>query len=119
MASGLRKAMILALTVAAAAVCWSSRAAALTYDDILGTWCTAAGRSGFTRESLNIFRSSDNASFSFRITRYEFSDASVKVFWIRRDGDETSTTYGQFGADGRTMVQLPTQQSAERPHRRC
>ncbi|KAB2920373.1 MAG: hypothetical protein F9K29_02515 [Hyphomicrobiaceae bacterium] len=119
MVSGLRKATILTLVVAAAAVFWSSRAAALTYDDILGTWCTAAGRSGFTRESLNIFRSSDSASFSFRITRYEFAETYVRVFWIRRDGAETSTTYGQFGADGRTMVQLATQESAERPHRRC
>lgn len=85
----LRKTMTLALAIAAGAVFWSTGVAALSYNDVDGKWCTEARRTEFTPEHLIVFRYSDNARFNFPITRYEFSDREVRVFWVREDGRST------------------------------
>ena len=101
-----------------ATISGSGDATALTEKDILGTWCTGRdGRTEFTRTHLNIVRVSDKAKLRFRITKYNFSDTTVTVQWIDADGTENKTTYGKFGPDGRTMVQLRA--TPERLHRRC
>jgi len=115
----LRKASAFALLIGAASVFWSNAVAAFGYNDVYGRWCTVGGQTEFTPQYLKILRYSDNARFDFPISRYEFSEQEVTVFWIRADGSQTTTIYGRFSSDGRTMVQLPTAQFGERPHTRC
>src|ERR1700694_4057476 len=118
MLSNLCKAAIFASFCVVAAICGSADAAALTEKDILGMWCTGpGGRTEFTRTHLNIVRVSDKKKLRFRITKYDFSDTTVIVYWTAADGSASQTTYGKFAPDGRTMIQLKT--TPERPHRRC
>ena len=100
------------------AICGSNGAAALTEKDILGMWCAGRdGRTEFTRIHLNIIRVPDKAKLRFRITKYNFSDTTVTIQWVDADGSENKTTYGGFGPDGRTMVQLKT--TPPRTYRGC
>jgi hypothetical protein len=100
------------------AICESGDAMALTEKDILGMWCTGqGGRTEFTRSHMNIVRVGDKKRLRFRITKYDFSDTTVIVYWTDVDGSAHQTTYGKFGPDGRTMIQTKT--TPERQYRRC
>ena len=68
-------------------------------------------------KDMNIVRVSDKKRLRFRVTKYDFSDTTVIVYWTDADGSASQTTYGKFGSDGRTMIQIKT--TPERPYRRC
>src|SRR6267142_2644967 len=102
----LRTALVAAATMAAATVGAANDAAALTYRDILGNWCSATARLEFTREAMGVFKFADKARVKNRVSRYEFSNAVVIVHWY--DGKNlTSSDFGEFSADGRSMFLQP------------
>jgi hypothetical protein len=109
-----------AVAIAAiAAACFADRdAAALTYRDILGNWCSATARLEFSRTEMGVFLFASKTHTSSRVTKYEFVGSTVTVYWMR-EGKETSSDFGEFGADGRTMFLQPAENVPHREYRRC
>jgi hypothetical protein len=109
-----------AVTIATiAAACLAARdAGALDYGDILGNWCSATARLEFSRTAMGVFLFESKSQASTHVTRYEFAGSLVTVYW-EKDGNETSSDFGEFSADGRTMFLQPTNNVPRREYHRC
>jgi hypothetical protein len=111
-----------ALLVAAAtmvAFCWAGGDAyALSYSDILGNWCSATAQLEFTRENMGVLLFADKSHSSARVSNYEFVGKIVTVHWYK-DGKLTSSDFGEFSADGRTMFLQPGDDVPHREYHRC
>ena len=102
-----------------AMACFAVRdARALDYGDILGNWCSATARLEFSRATMGVFLFSDKSHSSARVRRYEFAGSRVTVYW-ENDGSETSSTFGEFSADNRTMFLQPANNVPRREYHRC
>jgi hypothetical protein len=113
-----RRSSLAVIAAITAAILAAAPAHALSFKDISGKWCTAAGSSQFTEKAI-IVRKSDGSRIELKIDHYVYADDAITVFWVAPDQSMTSTTYGDFGADGRTMAQFTTDNGPRRAHRRC
>ncbi len=118
MARGLGKAWRIAAAIAIATWCASGEASALSYADILGNWCSTTARLEFSRDAMGVYIFSDKSHLSRKISTYEFSDTIVTVRWYL-DDKLTSSTFGEFSADGRIMFLQPGADVPRRQYRRC
>jgi hypothetical protein len=109
------KALVLASVLCAAA----GDADALSRKDIYGKWCSAGGSERFSRDKLIAVRASDRVRIVFKISRYDFDDKAVKVYWTDTEGNDMVTTFGEFSADRRHMVQLKNDAGPQRKFHRC
>jgi hypothetical protein len=116
MISSKRAFWIAAATVALC--CSAGDANALTYKDILGNWCSATARLEFSRDAMGVFLFASNSRSKARVTKYQFDGPIVTVYWMK-DGEETSSDFGEFSADGRTMFLQPAENVPRREYRRC
>jgi hypothetical protein len=99
--------------------CFAARdAGALDYSDILGNWCSATARLEFSRSTMGVFLFADKSKSTTRVTKYEFAGSVVTVYW-EKDGNETSSDFGEFSADGRTMFLQPSGNVPRREYHRC
>jgi hypothetical protein len=115
-----RRFSITAAIALSMAVLTSLPASALTFSDIAGKWCTGAGIAEFAQRTLTIVRSSDGARSVYAVHRYEYTDRTIVVHWVRWDNKETTTEYGDFSADRRSMMQFQTSDGGlRREHLRC
>lgn len=119
MSNLLRKGLMLGLMLAIAGVCTVREAAALSYKDIAGKWCTEGMSYVFSRDALVVEHYADKSRRNFKVDGYEFAGGTVTVRWIRADGETTYTTFAEFSADDRMMVQPPTRNGPRREFRRC
>ncbi len=104
---------------AIAAVAFSGRAApALGFQDIAGKWCGSASSYAFARETLTVVLLSDNSQRVYPIDSYAYDDAVVTVTWERGD-EQLITEFGEFSADGQSMVQLENDVGPRREFHRC
>jgi len=115
---GHRKARLLAAATAVATWCASGDASAVGYDDILGNWCSATARLEFSRNTMGVFVFANKSHMSRKISRYEFSDTTVTVRWFIED-ELTSSSFGEFSRDGRTMFLQPGADVPRREYHRC
>jgi len=110
---GLASLAVMAATLVAAP------AHALSFADIAGKWCTEAGSSQFTPNTI-IVRKANGTRLDLKIDHYAYTDTMITVFWVRlTDHGITSTDYGDFSADGRRMAQLVSHDGPRREHHRC
>ena len=93
-------------------------ARALDYGDILGNWCSATARLEFSRKTMGVFLFLSKSQSTTRVSRYEFAGSTVTVYW-EKDGKETSSDFGEFSTDGRTMFLQPADNVPRREYRRC
>jgi hypothetical protein len=114
----LGKAGLVAAATAFSIWCATSDASALGYDDIIGNWCSATARLEFSRQTMGVFLFSDKSRMSRKISKYEFESSTVTVRWYL-DDELTSSTFGEFSADGRTMFLQPGGDVPRREYRRC
>jgi hypothetical protein len=115
----IRNATFLVATVAAVAALPSTRADALAFKDIAGKWCTAGGTEQFDRENLIAIPSSNGERRVHPIVSYDFKESTITVIWKDNQGKTVETSFGEFSANGRQMVQLPTEAGPRREFRRC
>jgi hypothetical protein len=116
---GHKLARALAAIATIAAACLAAHdARALDYGDILGNWCSATARLELSRNAMGVFLFSDRSHSSTRVTRYEFAGSHVTIFW-EKDGGETSSDFGEFSTDGRTMFLQPHESVPRREYHRC
>jgi hypothetical protein len=118
MRKALRNILIFGLTSAAVAVCAGREAMALGFGDISGKWCGGAGGYNFKPRTLTVIFYSDKSRRDFKIDDYQYTDGEVTITW-RRDKEALSTTFGEFSADHRFMVQLQSTAGPRREFRRC
>jgi hypothetical protein len=112
------KAWLVAVATAISTWCATGAASATGYDDILGNWCSASARLEFSRATMGVFLFSDRSHLSRPISTYEFHDNYVVVKWSL-DGKPTSSTFGEFTSDGRTMFLQPGDDVPRREYHRC
>jgi hypothetical protein len=93
-------------------------ASALGYEDILGNWCSATARLEFSRETMGVFVFANKSHVSRKISKYEFSDKTVTVRWYL-DNEATSSSFGEFSANGTTMFLQPGGDVPRREYHRC
>jgi hypothetical protein len=118
MARRFGKAWLVAMVTAIATWCATGAASAIGYDDILGNWCSATARLEFSRATMGVFLFSDRSHLSRSISTYEFHDNYVVVRWDL-EGKPTSSTFGEFTSDGRTMFLQPGDDVPRREYHRC
>lgn len=114
----LGKARLVAAATAIATWCAAGDASAIGYGDILGNWCSATARLEFSRDTMGVFVFADKSHASHKISRYEFSDTTVTVRWYLND-NLTSSSFGEFSADGATMFLQPGEDVPRRAYHRC
>ena len=83
-------------------------ARALTFEDIHGKWCTGGGILQFEDRTLTAVRSSDGNRSVYTVTRYEFTETTIKVHWLLPNEPEHVLVYEEFSGDGRKMSQSNT-----------
>ena len=96
-------------------------AAMLTYDSILGSWCGVSTNPYltnliFARDTLTVIHLPKNDRTVLKIDHYEFTDSEIIMYYKFAGGNQTGTpgnvlghsTYRDFGADDKTMVQAPS-----------
>ena len=84
-------------------------ARALTFEDIHGKWCTGGGILQFEDRTLTAVRSSDGNRSVYTVTRYEFTETTIKVHWLLPNKPEAVLIYEDFSSDGRKMSQSNTE----------
>jgi hypothetical protein len=118
LAHKLARASAVAIATIAAAFLAAGDARALDYRDILGNWCSATARLEFSRDAMGVFLFASQSHSSTRVTRYEFAGSLVTVYW-EKDGKQTSSDFGEFSADGRTMFLQSSENVPRREYHRC
>jgi hypothetical protein len=126
------KSFILGMTVAIATVTMSESAATLSYDNILGNWCGQNSNPNltnylFARDTLTVTFLPDKTTSVLKIDHYDFSDSAVVVYYLAASPDKGSTpgnmlfqvTYYNFGSDGQTMQQKPSDRGGLYRFKRC
>jgi len=109
-----------ALLIAAFMSSWpAAQSKALGYQDLLGGWCSATAKLTFTRATMTVRLFRDSSSVERKITRYEFHDSSVDVYWLDEDTHETSSTFGEFGKGGNQMFLQPADNVPHREYNHC
>jgi hypothetical protein len=115
----LRNAVLIGLAVLAIGALGTTGAAALTFEDIAGKWCTAGGSEQFDREHLIAVVAGTNERRDFAILDYEFQADLIRVTWRNEKGERVHTDFAEFSPDGQNMVQLQNNAGPRRPFRRC
>jgi hypothetical protein len=112
------KAGLAAVATAISMWCATGDASALGYDDILGNWCSSTARLEFSRETMGVYLFADKSKMNRKVSAYEFSDSIVTVRWYF-DDELTSSTFGEFSANGTTMFLQPGKDIPHREYHRC
>jgi hypothetical protein len=109
---------LMALAFVTASVASGKAAGAPTYDAILGKWCGTKANPNrvnllITRDALTITHLPNNVVNKLTVDRFEFTDSMVMIHYFAAGAlkgvpgnDPYRVRYGDFGADGKTMVQL-------------
>jgi hypothetical protein len=110
----IRTASLVAVLVAGVA----SEAAALTFKDISGKWCSEAGDYNFRRDTLAATFHDGTPARRFKVTSYEYGSDTVTMYWLYKGG-KLYTEFSEFGANGRAMTQLEGESGPRHAFRRC
>jgi hypothetical protein len=92
-------------------------AAALSFEDIAGRWCTAGGSEQFDRSNLIAVVAGTNQQRVFPILEYDFRADLIRVTWRNAKGERVHTDFAEFNGD--VMVQLENEAGPRREFRRC
>jgi hypothetical protein len=85
---------------------------ATTYEDIAGQWCGDVTDYVFAPNTLTVRFHDDRPANVFKITKYTYTNDSVRVDWLNED-KESVTVFAEFS--GSKMAQ---QGSGDKPRRR-
>ena len=104
--------------LAAIAILLSAGAAdiadATTYKDIAGQWCGDVTDYVFTPDALTVKFHDGRPANVFKITKYTYTNDSVRIDWLNSDGKESVTVFAEFIGNATTMAQ---QQNGDKPRR--
>ena len=90
---------------------------ATKYEDIAGHWCGDVTDYVFTPNTLTVKFHDDRPANVFKITKYTYTNDTVRIDWLNADGKESVTVFGEFS--GKTMAQQENDDKPRRPFHRC
>jgi len=96
----------------------TAAAAALSFKDISGRWCSEAGDYNFSRDTPAAKFHDGTPTRKFKVTSYEYTSDTVTMYWLYKR-EKLYTEFSEFSTDGRTMVQLKGESGPRREFRRC
>ena len=109
--------------LAAIAILLSAGAAdiadATTYKDIAGQWCGDVTDYVFTPNALTVKFHDDRPANVFKITKYTYTNDSVRIDWLNSTGKESVTVFAEFIGNATTMAQQQNGDKPRRPFHRC
>ena len=85
---------------------------ATTYKDIAGQWCGDVTDYVFTPSTLTVKFHDGRPENVFTITKYTYTNDSVRIDWLNDAGKESVTGFAEFVGNATTMAQ---QQNDDRP----
>jgi hypothetical protein len=115
----LRNALLVGFAALAIGALSCTGAAALSFEDISGKWCTSGGSEQFDREHLIAVVAGTGEKREFAIVDYDFGADMIRVTWRNEKGERVHTDFAEFTPDGQKMVQLKNDAGPRRPFRRC
>src|SRR5260370_41961125 len=69
---------------------------ATTYEGIAGQWCGDVTDYVFTPNTLTVKFHDARPDNVFKITKYTYTNDSVRIDWLNADGKETVTVFADF-----------------------
>ena len=97
---------------------WILTADAATYKDIAGQWCGDATDYVFTPTTLTVKFHDNRPANVFKITKYTYTDDSVRVHWLN-GADELVTAFAEFNGSHTAMAQRENDDKPRRAFHRC
>ena len=90
-----------------------------TYRDIAGQWCGDVTDYVFTPNALTVKFHDGRPDNVFKITKYTYTNDSVRIDWLNAAGKESVTVFAEFSDNTTTMAQQQNDDKPRRPFHRC
>jgi len=90
---------------------------ATKYEDIAGQWCGDVTDYVFTPNTLTVKFHDERPANVFKITKYTYTNDSVRIDWLNDAGKESDTVFAEFSGDA--MAQQEYGDKPRRPFHRC
>ena len=90
---------------------------ATTYESIAGQWCGDVTDYVFAPNTLTVKFHDGRPDNVFKITKYTYTDDSVRIDWVNADGKESVTVFAEFS--GKAMAQQGSGDKPRRLFHRC
>ena len=87
---------------------------ATTYKDIAGEWCGDVTDYVFAPDTLTVKFHDARPANMFKITKYTYTNDSVRIYWVNGAGKESVTVFAEFVGNNNKMAQ---QQNGDKPRR--
>ena len=84
---------------------------AMTYKDIAGQWCGDVTDYVFTPDTLTVKFHDSRPANVFKITKYTYTNDSVRIDWLNDAGKESVTVFAEFVANSTTMAAAERRQT--------
>jgi hypothetical protein len=91
---------------------------AMTYKDITGQWC-GDDDYVFTPNTLTVKFHDGRPVNMFKITKYTYTNDSVRIDRLNGSGKESVTVFAEFVGNPSTMAQQQNGDKPRRPFHRC
>ena len=85
---------------------------AAAYEDITGQWCGDVTDYVFTPDTLTVKFHDARPANVFKITKYTYTDDSVRIDWLNADGKESVTIFAEF-----SRSKMAQQENGDKPRR--
>ena len=92
---------------------------AMTYKEIAGQWCGDVTDYVFTPNALTVKFHDGRPANMFKITKYTYTNDSVRIDWLNSAGKESVTVFAEFAGNATTMAQQQGGDKPRRYFRRC
>jgi len=86
-------------------------------EDIAGQWCGDVTDYVFTPNTLTVKFHDDRPANVFQITKYTYTNDSVRIDWLNDAGKESVTVFAEFS--GSKMAQQENDDKPRRAFHRC
>ena len=107
---------VIAILVSAGA---AHMANATAYKDIAGQWCGDVTDYVFSPKSLTVKFHDGRPANVFEITKYTYSNDSVRIDWLNEAGKESTTVFAEFTGNDTSMAQQENGDKPRRSFHRC
>ena len=91
---------------------------ATAYEDIAGQWCGDVTDYVFTPDTLTVKFHDDRPVNVFKITKYTYTDDSVRIHWLN-GADELVMVFAEFNGSQTAMAQQENDDKPRRSFHRC
>ena len=90
---------------------------ATKYEDIAGQWCGDVTDYVFAPNTLTVKFHDGRPANVFKITKYTYTNDSVRIDWVNAEGKDSVTVFAEFS--GSKMAQQQNGNKPRRAFHRC